>query len=588
MPLSTVTEKLLATIVGDSEAKGPAVDVQEAKDDDLAGGSPVEHENPLGYNVDLFTAVYLVISGVVGTGIFATPGSILKSMGSVGASYVLWIVGFIIALFQVFVYIEYVTYFKKRSGGEVAYLEQAYPKPQFLIPTLFAAITVIFSYLNSSALAFGQFVLNSAQVTPTTWRERGIGVGVLTAVAIAAALSTKWSLKLSNVLGFFKVVTLLFISISGLVVLGGHTRVKDPLANFKNSWEGTTTDAQAITNAIIKASFSYGGTQYVFNVVGESKNPLKIYRYFVPGTMVLIFVLYILVVTALFAGGGTVNDIKSGNNLAAGLFFKNTFGTEKSVKALDSLVALSALGHLIAAIVSQSRALRECGRQGVLPFPKFWVQSKPFGTPIGPLFIVWLVNTIVMIAPPAGDAYNFIVDLGGFSTYIFNLILVIGLLLVRRQRRARGLGYVGWKTPLPIIIITILFDAFVIAIAFVPPKNGTLIGSDVSFFYATYAIVSVGVIGLCILYYLVWSKVLPKIGGYQRRTLNYSLSNGELGRTVIKIPNDQLAEWDANHKTEDVVDLTVESIDEFLKYSGGTLRQRKVTVPTESDEADSV
>ncbi|KAK9427494.1 hypothetical protein V1505DRAFT_35183 [Lipomyces doorenjongii] len=87
MPLSTVTEKLLATIVGDSEAKGPAVDVQEAKDDDLAGGSPVEHENPLGYNVDLFTAVYLVISGVVGTGIFATPGSILKSMGSVGASY---------------------------------------------------------------------------------------------------------------------------------------------------------------------------------------------------------------------------------------------------------------------------------------------------------------------------------------------------------------------------------------------------------------------------------------------------------------------------------------------------------------------
>ncbi|KAK9489558.1 amino acid/polyamine transporter I [Lipomyces doorenjongii] len=455
-------------------------------------------------------------------------------MGSVGASYVLWIVGFIIALFQGFVYIEYVTYFKKSSGGE--------PKPQFLIPTLFAAITVIFSYLNSSALAFGQFVLNAAQVTPTTGRERGIGVGGLTAVAIAAALSTKWSLKLSKVLGFFKVVkTLLFISISGPVVLA--------LANFKNSWEGTTTDAQAIANAIITASFSYGGTQYVFNVVGESKNPLKIYRYFVPGTMVLIFVLYILVVTALFAGGGTVNDIKSGNNLSAGLFFKNTFCTEKSVKALNSLVALSALGHLIAAIVSQSRALRECGSQGYSFFPNSGSSPSLSEPQLGRCSLH--VNTSVMIAPPAGDAYNIIVDLGGFSTYIFNLILVIGLLLVRRQRRARGLGYVGWKTPLPIIIITILFDAFVIAIAFVPPKNGTLIGSDVSFFYATYAIVAVGVIGLCILYYLVWSKVLPKIGGYQRRTLNYSLSNGELGRTVIKIPNDQLVEWDANHKTED-------------------------------------
>ncbi|KAK9319226.1 amino acid permease-domain-containing protein [Lipomyces orientalis] len=586
MSLSSFAKKCLVPIMG--MAKDPHGPVESTYDGDF-DGTPVEQENPLGYNVDTFTAVYLVISGVVGTGIFATPGSILRSMGSVGASYVLWVSGFIVALFQVFIYIEYVTYFKKRSGGEVAYLEQAYPRPKFLIPTLFAAVTVVFSYLNSSALAFGQFVLNAAQVNPTTWKERGIGVGVLSAVAIGAALSTKWSLKVSNVLGFVKVVTLLFISISGLVVLGGHTRVKDPQANFKMAWEGTTTDPQAIANAIIKASFSYGGFQYAFNVVGESKNPMKIYRYFVPGTMLLIFILYILVVTALLAGGGSIQDIKGGNNLAATLFFRNAFGNENSVKALDSLVALSALGHLIAAVVSQSRALRECGRQGVLPFPKFWVQSKPFGTPIGPLFIVWLVDVIVMIAPPAGDAYNFIVDLGGFSGYIFSLILVIGLLLVRQQRKSKGLGCVGWKTPLPIIIITILFDTFVIAISFVPPSNGTLVGSDVSFFYAPYAIVSIGVIGLCIFYYLVWSKVLPKVGGYQQRYLNYSLSNGELGRTVIKIPNYQVAEWDDTHQPEDIVDLAGESVEEFLKSGGIALRQRtNVIVPLESKESDRV
>ncbi|KAJ8099482.1 hypothetical protein POJ06DRAFT_257064 [Lipomyces tetrasporus] len=57
-----------------------------------------------------------------------------------------------------------------------------------------------------------------------------------------------------------------------------------------------------------QASLSYGGTQYVFNVVGESKNPLKIYRYFVPGTMVLIFVLYILVVTS-FSLEGAISRI---------------------------------------------------------------------------------------------------------------------------------------------------------------------------------------------------------------------------------------------------------------------------------------
>ncbi|KAK9234557.1 amino acid permease-domain-containing protein [Lipomyces kononenkoae] len=586
MSLSNFATKVLSPIVGQSEIKD-AGDFYESDQEGSLRGTPVEQENPLGYNVDTVTAVYLVLSGVIGTGIFATPGSVLKSMGSVGASYVLWVSGFIVALFQVFVYIEYVTYFKQRSGGEVAYLEQAYPRPKFLMPTLFAAITLVFSYLNSSALAFGQFILNAAEVTPTTWKERGIGTGVLSAVVIGAAISTKWSLKVSNVLGFVKVVTLLFISISGLVVLGGHTRIKNSHANFQNAWEGTTTSGQAIANAIIKTSFSYGGFQYAFNVVGESKNPMRIYRYFVPGTMLLIFILYILVVTALFAGGGSVQAIKASNNLAATLFFKNTFGNESAVKALDSLVALSALGHLIAAVVSQSRALRECGRQGVLPFPKIWVQSKPFGTPIGPLFFVWLVNVIVMIAPPAGDAYNFIVDLGGFSGYIFNLILVIGLLLVRRQRKAKNLGYAGWKTPLPIIIITILFDLFVIAVSFVPPNNGTLIGSDVTFFYATYALVSIGVVGICILYYVLWSKVLPRVGGYQQRYFSYRLANGELGRTVIKVPNSELAEWDETHKPEDIADLGEESIDDFVKRGGTSFRQRANVIRVESKEVDS-
>ena len=47
------------------------------------------------------------------------------------------------------------------------------------------------------------------------------------------------------------------------------------------------------------------------------------------------------------------------------------------------------------------------GRQGVLPFPKFWASTKPFGTPIGPFFVKWAVTIIMILAPPAGDAFNF-------------------------------------------------------------------------------------------------------------------------------------------------------------------------------------
>lgn len=512
-------------------------------------GAPVEQENPLGYNLDYVTAFYTVITGIIGTGIFLTPGSIIKSINSIGASYVLWVSGFLIALFEVFVYIEYVTYFSKRSGGDVAYLEQAYPKPDFLVPTTYAAVSVILSFLNSSAVAFGTYVLKAAGAETSAWNQRGIGVAALTFAALMSAFNTRWTLRLSNLLGFVKVVFMLFIIISGFVVLGGGTRVSDPHSIFKNAWEGTTTDGNAISNAIIKVSFSYGGTQYVFAMVGEShpKQTKTLFRYFIPFVIFFVFVLYILIITAFYAGIGSVEEIRNGGTLIASLYFQKVFGTKSATSALDALVALSSLGHLLAAVVGHSRSLRECGRQGVLPFSRLWATTKPWGTPLVPIFFTWLVNVVVSVAPPPGDAYNVIVDIGSYSGYIFKLLLVVGLLLVRRQRKQQGLGYNGWKVPLPILVIIILFYAFVIAMAWVPPADGSLKGSDVSFFYATYAIVCVGILSLCVLYYYIWAKVLPYFFHYEHRTIHFTLENGETGHTVVKVPTAEVAKFDAEH-----------------------------------------
>lgn len=90
----------------------------------------------------------------------------------------------------------------------------------------------------------------------------------------------------------------------------------------------------------------------------------------------------------------------------------------------------------------------------------------------------------------------------------------------------------------------------VIAIAFVPPK-GTLIGSDVSFFYATYPIVTICILFACGLYYLVWRFALPKIGSYVHREVIYHLENGELGNKIVKVKLKDLEEWDQEHETDE-------------------------------------
>jgi hypothetical protein len=54
-----------------------------------------------------------------------------------------------------------------------------------------------------------------------------------------------------------------------------------------------------------------------------------------------------------------------------------------------------------------NKILPDLTSQGVLPWPKFWVTTKPFGTPIGPYLLKWGMTTLMIVAPPAGDAFNF-------------------------------------------------------------------------------------------------------------------------------------------------------------------------------------
>lgn len=49
------------------------------------------------------------------------------------------------------------------------------------------------------------------------------------------------------------------IAVTGLVVLGGHTRVEDPRANFRNAFAGTTSNGNGLSTALVKVNFAYAG-----------------------------------------------------------------------------------------------------------------------------------------------------------------------------------------------------------------------------------------------------------------------------------------------------------------------------------------
>ncbi|KAL0262142.1 hypothetical protein SLS55_003581 [Diplodia seriata] len=509
-----------------------------------ASGAPVESYSPLGYEVKWYTIIFLNIGQMIGTGVFSTPASILNSTGSVGLSLIYWLVGFIISCCALGVYLELASYFPARSGAEVVYLEQAYPRPKYFFPVTFAVQTVILSFSSSNAIVLSQYIFKMTDREGTAWELKGIAVAGYTLAVILLIANNKLALWLSDIIGFIKVATLVFISITGLVCLGGHTSVADPNMNFRDAFAGTTSNGNGLANALVKITFAYSGYQNAFNVMNEIKNPVKTIRRSAPLSLFIVAVLYILCNVAYFAAVPK-EDIMESEQVAASLFFTAIFGAT-AAKGLNILVVLSAFGNLVSVLIGQSRVIREVGRQGALPWPAFWASTRPFGTPIGPYLLKWGMTILMILAPPAGDAFNFVVDLQNYPESIFYFLMAVGLYLIRRQRARIGVGRSEFRCWDAAVILFLLVKVFLLVMPWYPPEGGAT-GGDVSFWYATYCVVGIGIILICGVYYWVWIYLLPRLGGYEMRQRVVQLPDGAITHELVKVEKGELAKWDDEH-----------------------------------------
>ncbi|KAL9095951.1 MAG: hypothetical protein Q9165_001949 [Trypethelium subeluteriae] len=400
-----------------------------------------------------------IFNRMIGTGIFATPSAIFTLSGSVGLSLFIWAAG----------------------------------------------------WAGSNSVVFGEYILNAAQVEVNRWNQRGVGLACITAAFLIHGLALKWGLRLQNILGFIKLIILLLIIFAGLAALGGHLKVEKP-HNFDNAFEGTTGSAYGVVTALYNVIWSYIGYSNANYAMSEIKNPVRTLRIAAPIAISIVGVLYMLANIAYFAAVPREEIISSGRILA-GSFFRNVFGP-KAERALSVFVALSAFGNVLSVIFSQGRLVQELGREGVLPFSKLWASNKPLDAPFMGLFEHWLVSVIIMLAPPPGDAYNFIYLYFNRSKY-------------------------DWHPPtsasLPVALFFLLSNIYLAVAPYVPPDS-----PDQNIYkslpYWLHCVVGLGIIAAGGVYWIVWAIVLPRAGKYK---LEKEVTVGEDGwtrNTFVKIP----------------------------------------------------
>lgn len=81
-----------------------------------------------------------------------------------------------------------------------------------------------------------------------------------------------------------------------------------------------------------------------------------------------------------------------------------------------------------------ARVLQELAKDGITPFPNLLMQNRPFRTPIVCLAIHLGITIIFICAPPAGDAFNFVVGLGTYPTVFLLTLVTIGLIKLRLDK----------------------------------------------------------------------------------------------------------------------------------------------------------
>jgi len=243
----------------------------------LGGAAPPSLERRLGP----WDAAAIVISNVIGVGIFITPSFIATLLPNRMAILGVWAIGGVLALFGALAYAELAAR-SPEAGGEYVYLREAFGGlAAFLtgwtsfVAGFSGAIAAggvgIAAYLDRLIPGVGNAVpIGAWHIGPlamTLSLRALVAIAVIVALALVQMRGVALGRVLQNALTTLKVVALLVFAGVGLLVtrVSTHAAFSDPVPLKATSW----------LFALVPVMFSYSGWNAAVYVAEEIKHPVR-------------------------------------------------------------------------------------------------------------------------------------------------------------------------------------------------------------------------------------------------------------------------------------------------------------------------
>lgn len=266
------------------------------------------------YQIGSKTATALVISSMIGTGVFTSLGYQLSDITNTWSIILLWVIGGGIALIGAFTYAELGTHFKE-SGGDYIFLSRIF-HPIWGYLYAWTSMTVGFSApIAIAALAMAEYL-----VVPLGLGAYGkyIGIGIILILSAVHSVNLRISGSFQDYSSLFKVVFVVVLIVIGI----GYAPEVAGSINYSSEWTKEIWKP-GFAVSLVYVSYAYQGWNQAAYITEEIKEPKKnLPKALIGGTLVVTLIYVVLQLVMLkhanvdqLAGEADVATISFGNIL---------------------------------------------------------------------------------------------------------------------------------------------------------------------------------------------------------------------------------------------------------------------------------
>jgi basic amino acid/polyamine antiporter, APA family len=430
--------------------------------------------------IGLFDFTMIVVSLVIGMGIFRTATDSAKESLTPAIYFTAWIVGGIVALCGALTYAEIGSRLPV-TGGYYKIFSYAYH------PSIAFAINCIILISNAASLAVVALI-GAGYLQLAFFPDAGNSFKTIIAIVSVALfyginlLGLKMSARAQTLLMLFKISLLIFLA-SGLF-FAKQNAVNPPfLGNGNSSFSNIILSFGA---AMVAVSFTYGGYQQTINFGNEVSNPMRNIPKGIFVGIAIIIAIYLLVNTSYYkvVGFNWMQNRPEGGEVGFELA-KNMVGV-KGATIFSGLLFFGVLTYVNALLLSNPRVMYAMSQDGVLP--KSFAKTTPKK---GVLFVSLTVFTLLCIVVLFNSSK--IDELLSFSIFLdcFGMILSAATIFTLRKKTKdlndKGIYQVKYYPLIPIVfIVAYIFVA--ISIFITKTKLAYIAIAVFSFFMLLYLI----------------------------------------------------------------------------------------------------